>query len=130
VRRTPRRVVAIIALLGFLFLQGAVAAHACSAAFHPSRGAAVNADPSTHDCAGVVGTVNKAAATLCLQHCNQGDEASNTASSIDVPGPASTAFLIVEPASIDAPIVSRTSIRLAAHSTSPPPLSLSQRLRI
>jgi hypothetical protein len=128
-RRSSHRTVAVLALFGLLFLQGAVAAHACSAVFHPSRGA-VNANASTHDCAGTAGTVNKAAAQLCLQHCNQGDEASNSASPVDVPGPASTAFLVVEPASIDAPFVSRASTRLAAHNTSPPPLSLSHRLRI
>lgn len=129
-RRKSRRTVAALALLGFLFLQGAAAAHACSVVFNPLRGAVVNANASTHDCAGTVAAVNKAPALLCLQHCNQGDEASNTSSSADVPGPVSIAFLVVEAAAMDAPIVSRASTRFTVHGTSPPPLSLSQRLRI
>jgi len=128
-RRTPRRVIALITLLGLLFFQGAVAAHACSMVLNPSGtlvpAASINALPD--DCAGMM---DKAGAALCLKHCGQGNDANNTAASVDVPSPALTAFLVVEPATMEACAISRARSRPAAHGTSPPPLLLSQRLRI
>ena len=128
-RRTSRRIVAAFTLFGLLLFQGAVAAHACKVILDPSGGMvqAASAGASSGDCAGMI---DKAEAALCPKHCSQGNEASNTAPTADFPSLALTAFLIVEPASVEPPDVSRALSHPAAHGASPPPLLLSQRLRI
>jgi hypothetical protein len=127
-RRTSR-MVSIVTLFGLLFLQGALAAHACSVTLD-SRGGLVSsagADTAPDDCARMM---DQAAAALCLKHCSQGSDASNTLTSVDVPAPALTAFLLVESAPEKAFVTSWAPSPPAAHNNSPPPLLLSQRLRI
>jgi hypothetical protein len=128
-RRTSRRIVAAFTLFWLLLFQGAVAAHACKVILDPLGGMvqAASASASSDDCAGMI---DNAKAALCPKHCSQGNEASNTASSADFPSLPLAAFVVVDPAPAKTPAVSRVLSRLAAHGTSPPPLLLSQRLRI
>ena len=128
-RRTSRRLIAVLTIFWLLFSQGAMAAHACKQQFEwpggliPAAGASMSSD----HCAGMM---EKAAAELCLKHCVQGTDSNNTASTADVPLLAPTTFLVVEPSATQVPARSAASLALAAHDASPPPLLLSQRLRI
>ena len=67
---------------------------------------------------------------LCLEHCTTGKEASNSVASTDVPVPASVAFLTVQPAAAVEIVNSWSPSQLHARNNTPPPLALSQRLRI
>ena len=127
--RRISRMVSIITLFGLLFLQGALAAHTCSVMLDPRGGLVSSAgtDASPDDCARMM---DQAAATLCLKHCSQGSDASNTMASVDVPAPVLLAFLLVESAPEKAFVISWAPSPPAAHNNSPPPLLLSQRLRI
>lgn len=126
-RRTTRRFVAAITMFGLLLVQGSVAAYACATTFNPQGGLvpAASAAPAT-DCASMMAL---AEAGMCLQHCTQGDDANSTVPAIDVPGPAASGFLVVALAPVGA-AYDRVAARPTARSTSPPPLLLSQRLRI
>ena len=128
-RRTSRRVIAILTVGWLLFAQGVMAAHACSVMLDPSGGLVpvATTNPPPADCDGMM---DQAAAALCLKHCSQGNDATNTALSVDVPAPALIAFLVVESALTEASVIYWAAPRPAAHSNSPPPLLLSQRLRI
>lgn len=127
-RRTFRRFVAAVTLFGLLLVQGSVSAYACATVFNPLGGLvpAASAGPAI-DCASMMAMAD---AGMCLQHCTQGDDANSTAPALDVPAPAASGFLTVSLA----PGSNVASIRLATRptprSTSPPPLLLSQRLRI
>ena len=127
-RRTSRRFVAIVTLFGLLLVQGSVAAYACTTMFNPLGGLvpAASAGPAT-DCASMMAM---AEAGLCLQHCTQGDDANSTVPAVDVPGPALRGFLCVALAPAAGTVTHRVAARPVARSTSPPPLLLSQRLRI
>jgi len=120
--------VAVLTLLGFFGFQWAVTAHACARVFDPSGGLipAPVSQSSASDCA----MMAQVDAKLCLEHCTQGKEASNSVASADAPVPASVAFLTVRPAVAVEMASSGSPFRLHARNNSPPPLLLSQRLRI
>jgi hypothetical protein len=128
-RRSFRRLVAIVTVFGLLAVQGMVAAHACTASFDATLNLApaVTMGEGMVDCPGMPDTSETG---LCLQHCAQGHEASNTVGAADFPAAALGRYVIVAPASMDFTASSRAAARPAARSTSPPPLLLSQRLRI
>ena len=129
-RRSFRRVIATLTVCWLLFAQGAMAAHTCSLMLDPSGGLVpvASTNPPPEECAGMM---DQAAAALCLKHCSQGNDATNTAFAVDVPAPALIGFLVVESAPAEASAVrSWAAPRPAAHNNSPPPLLLSQRLRI
>ena len=127
-RRSTRRFVAALTMFGLLLVQGSVAAYACTTMFNPLGGLvpAASAGPAT-DCASMMA---KAEAGMCLQHCTQGHDANNTVPATDVPGPAASAFLVVALAPAEGAGSNSMAARPTARSTSPPPLLLSQRLRI
>lgn len=127
--RRNRRLSAVITLLGFITLQWLVVAHACAMQFHPlgalpPTGATA---PAMHHCA----ATDQAPINLCLEHCSQGKDVSNTVQAGDIPAPAAIAFLTV-PAMPALPAGRNGSFAAvpALRSHSPPPLTLSQRLRI
>jgi hypothetical protein len=127
--RACRRLVAIVTLLGLLAVQGSVAAHPCALKFEAPPGS-VPVSPVRHvmaDCAGMHDTAETA---LCVQHCGQGKDANTTLGTADVPAPALHRCLTVEPAPMPVTTSTLAATRPAARSTSPPPLLLSQRLRI
>lgn len=110
-------------------VQGTVAAHACADLFAPAPGrmpmmAVGGAMP---DCAGMH---DDADAALCAQHCGQGQDANTTFGTSDIPAPALHLFLTVEAAPTPVTATTLAATRPSARSTSPPPLLLSQRLRI
>ena len=123
--RSFRRLVATVTLLGLLVVQGMVAAHACTAIFE----AAAEPVPvaAMADCTGMH---EGADAALCIQHCGRGHDANSTLSTADFPALVLTAYLTVEHAGIPVTAATLAATRPAARSTSPPPLLLSQRLRI
>jgi len=131
-RRTSRRFVAVMTLLGFFGMQWALAAHACARTFDLSSGltpAAVSQSASSH-CATTGPNSDQRQAGLCLEHCNKGDEASGSFAGTDAPAPPTIAFLTVQ-AFASAEIANSWSPRqLQSRNNSPPPLILSQRLRI
>jgi hypothetical protein len=118
-------------LLGILGLQGALAAHACAMTFLPSGEwpAAALPSPSSH-CAAMAPKSTPQGSALCLEHCTKGKEASNSVAATDAPAPASFAFLTVQPAASAAIANSWSPPQLQSRNNSPPPLVLSQRLRI
>ena len=119
---------AVMTLLGFFGVQGALAAHACARTFDQSRGlmpATISQTASDH-CA----IMAKVQAGLCLEHCTKGKEASSSAASTDVPAPVSIAFLVVQPVASAEIANSWSPPQLQSRNNSPPPLLLSQRLRI
>ena len=124
-----RRLSAIVTLLGFITLQWLVVAHACAMQFHPlgALSPVQTTAPAAHHCA----ATDKAPINLCLEHCSQGKHASNTVHAGDVPAPAAVAFLTV-PTLLVLPAGRGRSFAAAPalRSHSPPPLTLSQRLRI
>jgi hypothetical protein len=124
--RPHRRPFAIVTLLGFFAFQWLVAAHACAMPFHPQdTPAPVSA--ATHHC----GAPDSAPATLCIEHCTQGKDATNALPAGDVPTPAAIAFLTVPSLPASPTGTGRASSTApASRSHSPPPLTLSQRLRI
>jgi hypothetical protein len=127
--RSSRRAVAVLAMLGLLFFQFALAAHACSLARQPTSPVVPAAGQTvSHDhCAGAL---DDGSAALCVAHCGLGDEASGSTASLDAPTPALSGFIVVAPAGERASAFVLATLRPAARSTSPPPLLLSQRLRI
>jgi len=127
--RRNRRLSAVVTLLGFITLQWLVVAHACAMQFHPLGALAPveTTAPVAHHCA----AADKAPVNLCFEHCSQGKDASNTVQASDVPAPAAIAFLTVPPLVLSPPGRSRSvAAAPALRSHSPPPLILSQRLRI
>ena len=131
-RRTSRRFVAVLTLLGFFGFQWAVAAHACANVFDPSGGlmpAAVS-QSSSSDCTKMNLKQNQLPVKVCLEHCTKGKDASSSVASTDAPAPASVAFLTVQPAVAVEIANSWSSPQLQARNNTPPPLVLSQRLRI
>jgi len=132
-RRTLRRWVASVTLLGILGLQGALAAHACAMTFLPSdhSRAAVATATSSH-CAAMAPKSAPQGSTLCLEHCTKGKEASNASAGTvaDAPTPMSVAFLTVRPVVAVDIANSWSSPQLQSRNNSPPVLSLSSRLRI
>jgi hypothetical protein len=131
-RRASRRVIAVLTLLGILVVQGPVAAHACSGLFAPATGTmpALAMGAAMPDCAGMHDVDDSADAALCVQHCGQGHDANTTLGTADVPAPALHLYLTIEPAPMQVTASTLAATRPAARSTSPPPLLLSQRLRI
>jgi hypothetical protein len=127
--RSSRRAVAVLAMLGLLFFQFALAAHACSLAQRPSPGNAHFASQKVapDHCASAA---DDGGAALCIAHCGQGDETTGSTASLDAPTPALCGFIVVAPAGERAGAFVLATLRPAARSTSPPPLLLSQRLRI
>ncbi len=127
--RAARRLVATLTLLGLLAVQGTVAAHPCAALFEAAQ-ASIGASPEHQAMADCAGMHDKAVAGLCAQHCGQGHDANTTFGANDVPQVSLNAFLTVEtvPTAVTASTLAAT--RPAARSTSPPPLRLSQRLRL
>jgi hypothetical protein len=127
--RATRRLVAVLTLLGLVLVQGTVAAHACTALFDmaTSRVAAAAMSDAMPGCGGMH---DDADAALCVQHCGQGHDANSTLGTADVPTPALHICLTLEPAPIAVTASTLAATRPAARSTSPPPLLLSQRLRI
>lgn len=127
-RRTVRRFVAVLSVFGLLLAQGSVAAFACTAIFNPLGGLVPAASTgSATDCASMMAL---AEAGLCLQHCTQGHDANSTVPAMDVPGPVTSGYILVELSQPSNAISLRVAARPIARSTSPPPLLLSQRLRI
>jgi hypothetical protein len=128
-RRSSRRLVAVFTLLGLVLVQGTVAAHACTSIFELATGAmpAAAMSAAMPDCAGMH---DNADAALCVQHCGQGHDANSTLGTADVPAPALHLFLTVDLAPVPVTASTLAATRPAARSTSPPPLLLSQRLRI
>lgn len=127
--RPPRRPSAFVTLLGFFAFQWLVAAHACAMPFHPPAASTPfeAAAAAAHHC----GAPDSAPAQLCIEHCSQGKDASNSMPAGDVPAPAAIAFLTVPPLLATAGGLGRSSSAApASRSHSPPPLTLSQRLRI
>ena len=127
-RRTSRRFVAVLTLLGFFGLQWALAAHACAKVLDPMGGpvpVTVSQAASSH-CA----MMDQIEVKLCLEHCTQGNEASNSVASTDAPAPASVAFLTVQSVATVEIANSWSPPQLQSRINSPPPLVLSQRLRI
>jgi hypothetical protein len=127
--RRNRRLSAVVTLLGFITLQWLVMAHACAMQFHPlgALSPIETTAPAAHHCA----ATDKAPINLCLEHCSQGKDVSNTVQSGDAPAPVAIAFLTV-PTLVLSP-AGRSGSSAAApalRSHSPPPLILSQRLRI
>ena len=127
--RRNRRLSAVFTLLGFITLQWLVVAHACAMQFHPLGALPpVETTPSVaHHCA----ATDKVPINLCLEHCSQGKDVSNTVQAGDVPAPVAVAFLTVPtlpvlPAGRGGSFAAAPALR----SHSPPPLTLSQRLRI
>jgi len=119
-------------LLGFFGLQWALAAHACARTFDLSGGlapAAVSQSASSH-CATVVPNSDQRLAGLCLEHCTKGDEANSSFAGTDAPALATMAFLTVQPFASAEIANSWSPPQLQSHNNSPPPLVLSQRLRI
>jgi hypothetical protein len=127
--RAYRRLVAIVTLLGLLAVQGTVAAHPCALKFEAAPGSmpASTMREGMVDCAGMHDPTD---AALCVRHCGQGHDANTTLGTVDVPAPALHRCLTVEPAPIQMTASTLAATRPAARSTSPPPLLLSQRLRI
>lgn len=127
-RRTSRRFVAALTLLGFFGLQWALAAHACAKVLDP-MGAPMpitaSQSASSH-CA----TVDQVDVKLCLEHCTKGKEASSSVAGTDAPAPASVAFLTVQSVAAVEIANSWSPPQLQSRNNSPPPLVLSQRLRI
>jgi hypothetical protein len=132
-RRTSRRWVAAIGLLGILGLQGALAAHACAMTFLPSADSYAAAVPATSShCVAMAPKSTPQGSALCLEHCTKGKEASNASAGTvaDAPAPMAVAFLTVRP-SVTVDIAnSWSSPQLQSRNNSPPVLSLSSRLRI
>jgi hypothetical protein len=126
-RRSSRRLVAILTLLGLLVVQGAVAAYPCAVVFESAPLAMSDVNRAMVDCAGMPDTAETA---LCLQHCTQGDDANSTVGAADVPAPAMCRYVVVAPAALTDTASTLAAARPPARSTSPPPLLLSQRLRI
>jgi hypothetical protein len=131
-RRTSRRWVAVVTLLGILGLQGALAAHACATMFLPPDGshAAAGLPPSTSHCAALASKSVPQGGALCLEHCTKGKEASNASASTDAPTPPAAAFLTVPASAPPAIANSWSAPQLQSRNNSPPILALSSRLRI
>lgn len=131
-RRTSRRWVAIVTLLGILGLQGALAAHACAMTF-PSlddvHAAAATPSQSSH-CAALASKSVPQGGVLCLEHCTKGKEASNAFVNSDAPTPTVAAFLTVPAFAPPAIANSWSPPQLQSRNNSPPILVLSSRLRI
>jgi hypothetical protein len=130
-RKPTRRIAAIVSLLALMLFQGSVAAHACMLS-HAARGAAAHmppaAAPSAHGhCEGMA---DKSAAALCLKHCSLGDDLTGPATIADVPVVVAGTFLVVAPVRIAAGYAGVAALSLAVSGAAPPPLLLSQRLRI
>jgi hypothetical protein len=131
-RRSSRRWVAAVTLLGFFGLQSALAAHACARAFDLSGGlpqAAMSPTGSSH-CATTEPDSDQQQAGLCLEHCTKGKQANSSVASTDAPAPASVAFFTVQHSIAVAIANSWSPPQLQSRNNSPPPLVLSQRLRI
>jgi len=128
-RRSARRLISILTLLGLLLVQGTVAAHACMNLFAQARGTMpmIAMGGAMPDCAGMHDDADVA---LCAQHCGQGHDANTTYGTSDVPVPALLRFLSVEPAPMPVTASMLAATRPGARNNSPPPLLLSQRLRI
>ena len=127
--RRSRRLSAVVTLLGFITLQWLVVAHACAMQFHPlgALSPAETTASAAHHCA----ATDKAPINLCFEHCSQGKDASNTVQAGDVPAPVPVAFLTVPHLVLSPPGRSGSvAAAPALRSHSPPPLILSQRLRI
>jgi len=130
-RRTSRRWVAAMTLLGIFGMQWALAAHACALALHPTgRLMPVEAaQPVSDHCATMAGKVSPQQPGLCLDHCTQGKEVTGTLATTDAPA-ISVAALSIEPAASVQIVNSWSPPQLQFRNNSPPPLLLSSRLRI
>jgi len=124
--------VAAVTLLGFFGLQAALAAHACARTFDLSGELpqATLAHSASSHCATTEPNSDQRQAGLCLEHCTKGKEVSSSAASADAPVPASVASFTVQPSMAVAIANSWTPPQLQSRNNSPPPLVLSQRLRI
>ena len=119
-------------LLGFFGMQWALAAHACAMISDPSGGlnaAAASQSTPTH-CATMAPKSVPQGAGLCLEHCTKGKEATGSIASTDAPAPMFVAFLTAQPFALPEIENSGSSAQLQFRNNSPPPLVLSQRLRI
>ena len=127
--RSFRRLVAVLTLMALVTVQGTVAAYACTAIIDRATSAmpAVGMVEAMPDCAGMHDNVD---AALCAQHCGQGHDANSTLGTADVPAPALTRCLTVEPTPMQVTASTLAGTCPPTRSTSPPPLLLSQRLRI
>ncbi len=128
-RRTSRRLVAIITLFGLLVVHGAVAAHACALMQSPAGALVTAVSPRAVD-GDCTADMDQADAAVCLHHCSQGHDANSTGNAADVPGPVLMACLTVAAAPPRLTSSRRAATPINARTTSPPPLLLSQRLRI
>jgi hypothetical protein len=127
-----RSLFAWIALLGIVFSQLAVSAYACpllNVANAPEQMEA-KGDMAGMPCAemDMAGDVEQSA--LCVQHCDQGNQAVGSVPAPDFQ-PALVFLLLVPTLSLtEAPSETYVQAPLLARTTSPPPLWRSARLRI
>jgi hypothetical protein len=131
-RRTSRRWVAAMTLLGMFGMQWALAAHACALTLDPTGRRAPDAasEPVSSHCATMAGKVSPQDPGLCLEHCTKGKEATGSVATTDAPAPMSVAALAVETAAFAQIANSWSPPQLQNRNNSPPPLLLSSRLRI
>jgi hypothetical protein len=131
-RRTSRRWVAAMTLLGILGMQWALAAHACALALDPAGRLMPDAaaQPVSSHCATMAAKVSPQHPGLCLEHCTRGKEVTGSVATTDAPATVPVAALAVEPAAFVQIVNSWSSPQLQHRNNSPPPLLLSSRLRI
>jgi hypothetical protein len=130
-RKSTRRLVTIVTLFALMLFQGSVAVHACALA-DVAPGTAHHATTAGDNIAmgHCTGMADKSAAALCLKHCNQGEDLNGSAAVADVPAVTDGAFLVVAPVATHVGSASVATHSLAISGAAPPPLLLSQRLRI
>lgn len=131
-RRTSRRWVAAMTLLGIFGMQWALAAHACALALDPSGRLTPDpvAQPASSHCSTMAGKANPQQPGPCLEHCTKGKEVTGSLVTTDAPAPMPVAALAVEPAAFAQIANSWSPPQLQSRNNSPPPLLLSSRLRI
>ncbi|MFC5522123.1 hypothetical protein [Polaromonas jejuensis] len=127
-----RSLFAWIALLGIVFSQLAVSAYACPLlnSSNATEQMQAKGDMAGMPCAEMDMTANVEQPTLCIQHCDQGNQAMGSIPAPDFQ-PALVFLLTVPPLGLaEAPSETLVQAPLLARTTSPPPLWRSARLRI